>query len=99
MRARALLAVGVVTLSALAGEKEVRLAIPADQWREDLRYFAKEMPKRHKNLYHAVSKEAFAQAVADLDAAIPGLQPHQIVVRLQEITAVVGDGHTNVHLP
>lgn len=99
MNLRALLVAGLVLLPALAGEKEVKLAIPVDQWREDLRYFAKELPKRHKNAFHAVSKEAFEKAVADLDAAIPSLQPHQVVVRLQQIAALVGDGHTGVHTP
>ena len=99
MKLRAMLVAGTVTLVALAGEKEVKLAIPAEQWREDLRYFAKELPRRHKNVYHAVSKEDFAKAIADLDAAIPTLQPHQVVVRLEQIAALVGDGHTGVHTP
>lgn len=68
------------------------------QWREDLRYFAKELPKRHKNLYHATSREQFERAVAELDAAIPSLQDHQIIVRMHQIAAMVGDGHTGVHL-
>ena len=70
-----------------------------DEWRQDLRYFAEQLAKRHKNLYHAVSKEQFASAVADLDAAIPTLQDHEIIVRLHQIAALVGDGHTGVHLP
>jgi hypothetical protein len=70
-----------------------------DEWRKDLRSFAEQLPKRHKNLYHAVSKEQFERAVADLDAAIPALQDHEIIVRLQQIAALVGDGHTGVHLP
>ena len=69
------------------------------QWREDLRYFAKELPKRHKNLYHATSREQFERAVADLDAGIPSLPDHQIIVKLHQIAATVGDGHTGVHLP
>lgn len=70
-----------------------------EQWGEDLRYFAEQLPKRHKNLYHAVSREQFERAVAELDAAIPTLQDHEIIVRLQQIAALVGDGHTAVHLP
>ena len=70
-----------------------------DQWREDLRYFARELPKRHKNLYHATSREQFWRAVAELDAAIPSLQDHQIIVRMHQIAATVGDGHTGAHLP
>jgi hypothetical protein len=76
--------------------------VSKDQWREDLRYFAAELPKRHKNLFHATThattKEQFERAVAELDAAIPSLQEHQIIVRLHQIAATVGDGHTGVHL-
>lgn len=73
-------------------------ALTKEQWREDLRYFAGELPKRHKNLYHATSREQFERAVAELDAAIPSLQAHQIIVRMHQIAAMVGDGHTGVHL-
>lgn len=43
------------------------------QWREDLRYFARELPKRHKNAYHATTREQFERDVAGLDAAIDSL--------------------------
>lgn len=74
-------------------------SLTKEQWREDLRYFARELAKRHKNLYHAVSREQFEQAVADLDAAIPSLADHAIIVRMKQISASVGDGHTGVHIP
>jgi hypothetical protein len=32
-------------------------------------------------------------------AAIPSLEPHQIIVRMKQITALVGDGHTGLHVP
>jgi hypothetical protein len=48
------------------------------------------------NLYHTVSREQFARAVAELDARIPALQRHEIVVGLMRIAAMVGDAHTNV---
>ncbi|MGH7469280.1 MAG: hypothetical protein ACRENP_15105 [Longimicrobiales bacterium] len=50
-------------------------------------------------MFHSVAREQFERAVRELDAAIPLLQDHQIVVRLRQITALVGDGHTGVHLP
>ncbi len=74
-------------------------AIDKEQWRADLKYFAKELPKRHKNLYHATTQEQFERAVAELDRAIPTLEDHQIVVRMKQIAALVGDGHTGVHIP
>ncbi len=69
------------------------------EWREDLGYFARELEKRHKNLFHSVTHEEFARAVSELDRAIPELPHHQIIVRMQQIAALVGDGHTGVHLP
>jgi hypothetical protein len=57
---------------------------------------AAEMEHRHANLYHTVNKESFQAAVADLDARIPKLQRHQIIVGMMRIAAMVGDGHTRV---
>src|SRR5713226_8487488 len=74
-------------------------ALSRAQWREDLQYLARELPKRHKNLFHSISREQFERAVGELDAAIPSLQDHQIIVRMQQIAARVGAGHTGVHLP
>jgi hypothetical protein len=69
------------------------------QWRQDLQYFARELTRRHANAFHHIPREEFERAVADLDAAIPSLQDHQIIVRMLQITARVGDAHTYVHLP
>src|SRR5262245_47417211 len=69
------------------------------QWPEDQQYFAREPDKRHKTLFHTVSRAQFDQAVSELEAAIPKLSDHQIIVRMRQITAMVGDGHTGVHLP
>jgi hypothetical protein len=71
-------------------------AIEAQKWREDLQYMASEMPKRHKNLYHTISRQQFESAVAALDAKIPSLARHQIIVEMARIAAMIGDGHTNI---
>ena len=79
---------GAVILPALAQRDNEPPARPSkEEWRRDLRYFATELPKRHKNLFHTVSREAFDRSVADLDAAIPALEDHQIVVGLMRIAA------------
>jgi hypothetical protein len=66
------------------------------QWREDLRFMAAEMERRHKNLFHTVSRAQFEAAIADLDARIPSLQRNEIVVGMMRIAAMVGDGHSRV---
>ncbi|MBV8859769.1 MAG: tetratricopeptide repeat protein [Acidobacteria bacterium] len=68
----------------------------AEKWREDLRYMAREMELRHKNLFHTMTREQFETAVRRLDERIPSLARHQIVVELMRIVALVGDGHTNL---
>ena len=72
---------------------------PAEKWREDLKYFARELPKRHKNAFHAMPQAAFDREVARLDADIPALADHQVIVRLAQIAAAIGDGHTRVQIP
>jgi hypothetical protein len=70
--------------------------LTAEQWREDLRFMAAEMERRHANLYHSVSREAFTKAVDELHARIPNLQRNQIIVGMMRIAAMVGDGHTRI---
>ena len=85
---------------ALAQTSGAQAAAPSTaRWREDLRYLARELPRRHANAFHSVTRERFERAVAELDAAIPMLPDYQIIVRMLQLTALIGDGHTYVHLP
>lgn len=91
------LAVGAYARSARAQvEPRSMPNLSAEQWREDLLYMAEEMEAAHRNLYHTVSREAFAAAVDDLYAAIPSLLDHEVIVGLTRIVAMVGDGHTEL---
>lgn len=83
----------------MSGEGDQLPALTSEQWRDDLRQFARELPRRHANAFHATPRDQFERAVAQLDADIPSLLPHQVVVRLLQITAAVGDLHTHVQLP
>jgi hypothetical protein len=68
--------------------------LSAEKWREDLRYLAAELPRRHKNAFHSVTRGQFESAVADLDKKIPSMQDSDIVMALSRIVAMIGDGHT-----
>jgi tetratricopeptide (TPR) repeat protein len=65
-------------------------------WREDLAVMAREMARRHRNLFHHLSRARFDSAVAALHDRIPALQRHEIIVEMARIVALVGDGHTNI---
>jgi len=74
----------------------VLAAIP---WPTDVDYFARELAKRHLNAFHAMSREDFDRAVAELRAKSAAANDDQMLVGFMQITARVGDGHTHVHLP
>ncbi len=98
--ASSVLAVAVAASPVRSNSPNETLDLSADQWRADLRAFATQIPKRHKNAFHHISSEAFTAEVARLDSAIAGgLDADGIVVGMLRITAMVGDGHTAVHLP
>lgn len=76
-----------------------RLDLTPDQWRADLAFLARELPRRHANAFAFLPKAAFEARVADLDRRIPGLGPDQILVALTQLVNAIGDGHTNLIAP
>jgi tetratricopeptide (TPR) repeat protein len=71
-------------------------AAEAEKWREDLRHLAAEMPKRHRNLFHSMTREQFETAVKSLNERIPTLTRNQILVEFTRLVAMVKDGHTSI---
>lgn len=89
-----------VSIPVLADDKPEPLPpMTAEKWREDLDFLARELPKHHKNAFHTVTKERFAAEVAALREKAQGAGDDAMLVGLMRLTALVGDGHTNVHLP
>lgn len=93
-----LLAVCPLVFAAVPKPEPLR-AVRKNEWHEDLAYFARELPKRHVNAFHAITREQFGAAVKDLDASIATASDDAIVAGFMRIAALVGDGHTNVHFP
>src|SRR5262245_25363296 len=86
--ASSLLVLAPIVSSARGNSPNETLNLSADQWRADLRAFAAEIPKRHKNAFHHVSREVFAAEVARLDSAIAaGLDGDGVLVGLLRIAA------------
>jgi hypothetical protein len=74
-----------------------RPAPTTEEWRADLRALAAELPRRHRNAFHTTTPAAFDSAVRALDARIPRLARHEVILELARLVATVGDGHTNVY--
>jgi hypothetical protein len=69
------------------------------QWRADLQYFARELPKRHANAFHHTPRDRFEAEIADLDRRLGRLNGDEVLVALEHIANMIGDGHTNVAFP
>jgi hypothetical protein len=66
------------------------------RWSEDLDFLAREMPVRHANLFHTMTRSQFDSALASIRDRLPSLERHQVIVELERLTAMVADGHSNV---
>jgi len=69
--------------------------VTIEDWQQDLRTLERQLSERHVDLYHSVSESTFAAAVNDLHQRIPNLTPPEILVRVAQLVALVGDGHTS----
>jgi hypothetical protein len=92
------LAAAMLALGACAPPAPALDLTPA-QWRRDLKVFAQELPRRHLNAFHRISRSAFDAAVADLDRRLLGLDGDQAFVGFQQIASLIGDGHTRFEIP
>jgi hypothetical protein len=72
--------------------------LDAAAWREDLAFLAAELPLRHKNAFHALTREEWERRVHALDARLDTLAPAAAAVALAQLVAAVGDAHTGLGL-
>ena len=90
---------GVFTSLQSHGQLTENLHLSPQQWREDLRFFARELPKKHANAFHHISRDQFDAAVAELDGKLDHLDGDEVYVALDRIANMIGDGHTYVKFP
>jgi len=83
----------------VAAEGEEQLRLTKEQWNEDLMFLARELPKRHANAFHFISRERFEAEVAELDRKLDHLNSDEIYVGMDRIANSIGDGHTYIKVP
>ena len=66
------------------------------RWNEDLDFLAREMPASHANLFHSMRRDHFDSALTSIRTRLPSLTRDQVVVELERLAAMIGDGHSNV---
>ena len=92
------LAMALGTSSCAQSQAAGRALTPAE-WKQDLAALARELPKRHANAFHNVSREDFDTVVAQLQRRLDSVSSDAAVVGLASIVAKVGDVHTRLRLP
>lgn len=68
--------------------------LTSEQWRQDLEFLAHEITTKHRDYSNFISKAEFDRAVSDLHQRIPSMKDYEVVVGLQRVAALIGDGHT-----
>ena len=75
------------------------LAATLFNWNNDLTHLANEVPKLHPNPYHTTARETYVAEIEQLRKRAPELAPHEVIVDMARIVALLGDGHTRLTLP
>jgi hypothetical protein len=69
------------------------------QWREDLEFLRRELPRKHVNLFFSMSPEEFNREMDQLVSHLDTLSKNNILVGLQRLVARIGDSHTSISFP
>jgi len=67
-------------------------------WQQEVRFLEQELSRRHANAFHTISSEEFHRAADDLYSDVPGSSDDEILVRIMQLVAMIGDAHTQVDL-
>ncbi|MDB4334966.1 S41 family peptidase [bacterium] len=67
-----------------------------DNWKVDIEFLKKELPKKHIDLFYKLDKKTFENELNEIINNIPNLTDVQITIKLQQLIVKVGDTHTNV---
>ncbi|SCW79478.1 hypothetical protein SAMN04487970_10494 [Paenibacillus tianmuensis] len=78
--------------SPLDHEKKLQIM----NWEEDLHVLSHELTSRHADAFFKITKEQFYVKVEEVRAQIPNLTASQVIVKLMELVALIGDSHTTV---
>ncbi len=68
-----------------------------EKWRADLQFLKEQLEERHVDLYHKTSKEEFEATFNALIEQMPSLTEPEVLVKVAQLIALIGDGHTSFY--
>src|SRR5574340_268487 len=69
-----------------------------EQWREDVRFLAQELPKRHANAFHSISRAQFERRIQELLNSAGTAADLQMRAGIVRLVAAIGDTETGAWL-
>lgn len=96
IRSRLLIVALLACCASLLSAQRLTTTEVAD-WRADVRTLGDELPRRHKNAFAKMTRAQWDSAVQRLDARLPQLARHEVIVEIMRLTAMVRDGHTGLN--
>jgi hypothetical protein len=90
---RNLVSILLLTSTFVSGQTAIP-SLQVEQWQEDLEYFINEITTKHRDPYHFTNKAEFDRAATSLRERIVSMKDYEVVVGMQHLAALVGDGHT-----
>jgi len=70
--------------------------LSASEWKQDLDFLAKNLPKAHKNLFFRLSRKDFEAQVRQISKSLPSMTDAEVRVALTKLVASVSDIHTGI---
>ena len=67
----------------------------AKKWISDIEYLKSQLIERHVNVYHELSPEEYDRLFQELKNEVSSLTTEQILIRISQVVAKIGDGHTS----
>ncbi|MGB3327927.1 MAG: tetratricopeptide repeat protein [Thermomicrobiales bacterium] len=68
-------------------------------WRFDIRFAAREIRRRAFAPFAVMTEAEFTARIAAIEAAVPTLSDHQVIVELLKLVRLLNDGHARVQPP
>jgi len=89
----------IFTAAATVFSQQTRTKTFSDEkWQEDISYLLDNLEKVHVNPYHTASKTNIELALNDLKGKVPRLGENEILARIAEAVAMIGDGHSAINI-
>lgn len=91
--------IGASSLPAnLSAQETTPDSVTTEEWREDLRHLEEELPRRHVNAFHTMSRDYLDRRMQRLWERVPAYDDHDMPIQIAAVLNPMFDGHSGIRL-